>query len=82
MPPEEWEPYKSFVPQCWKQYFLDSSKAIATKSGTIGQAQGITSQPGSTKSGVQFLMNSCHTEGVRDRNRAGIEAADPAGSAS
>eukprot|EP00757_Euglenozoa_sp_SAG-D1_P025963 gene25963-biopygen12358 len=27
---------------------------------------------------VQFLMNSCHKEGVRDRNRAGIEAADPA----
>eukprot|EP00757_Euglenozoa_sp_SAG-D1_P026116 gene26116-biopygen14140 len=23
-------------------------------------------------------MNSCHEEGVRDRNRAGIEAADPA----
>eukprot|EP00757_Euglenozoa_sp_SAG-D1_P003920 gene3920-biopygen12303 len=23
-------------------------------------------------------MNSCHGEGVRDRNRAGIEAADPA----
>eukprot|EP00757_Euglenozoa_sp_SAG-D1_P026095 gene26095-biopygen13874 len=22
-------------------------------------------------------MNSCHEEGVRDRNRAGIEAADP-----
>eukprot|EP00757_Euglenozoa_sp_SAG-D1_P000985 gene986-biopygen9403 len=24
----------------------------------------------------QFLMNSCHEEGVGDRNRAGIEAAD------
>eukprot|EP00757_Euglenozoa_sp_SAG-D1_P002543 gene2543-biopygen11528 len=23
-------------------------------------------------------MNSCHEEGVHDRNRAGIEAADPA----
>eukprot|EP00757_Euglenozoa_sp_SAG-D1_P026844 gene26844-biopygen17433 len=23
-------------------------------------------------------MNSCHEEGVRDRNRAGTEAADPA----
>eukprot|EP00757_Euglenozoa_sp_SAG-D1_P027054 gene27054-biopygen17619 len=23
-------------------------------------------------------MNSCHEEGVRDRKRAGIEAADPA----
>eukprot|EP00757_Euglenozoa_sp_SAG-D1_P026846 gene26846-biopygen17435 len=23
-------------------------------------------------------MNSCHEEGVRDQNRAGIEAADPA----
>eukprot|EP00757_Euglenozoa_sp_SAG-D1_P005959 gene5959-biopygen13435 len=23
-------------------------------------------------------MNSCHEEGVRDRNRAAIEAADPA----
>eukprot|EP00757_Euglenozoa_sp_SAG-D1_P026928 gene26928-biopygen17507 len=23
-------------------------------------------------------MNSCHEEGVRNRNRAGIEAADPA----
>eukprot|EP00757_Euglenozoa_sp_SAG-D1_P017040 gene17040-biopygen4842 len=23
-------------------------------------------------------MNTCHEEGVRDRNRAGIEAADPA----
>eukprot|EP00757_Euglenozoa_sp_SAG-D1_P026404 gene26404-biopygen16297 len=23
-------------------------------------------------------MNSCHEEGVPDRNRAGIEAADPA----
>eukprot|EP00757_Euglenozoa_sp_SAG-D1_P026808 gene26808-biopygen17391 len=23
-------------------------------------------------------MNSCHEEGLRDRNRAGIEAADPA----
>eukprot|EP00757_Euglenozoa_sp_SAG-D1_P026960 gene26960-biopygen17534 len=23
-------------------------------------------------------MNSCHEEGVRGRNRAGIEAADPA----
>eukprot|EP00757_Euglenozoa_sp_SAG-D1_P000506 gene506-biopygen9117 len=23
-------------------------------------------------------MNSCHEEGVRDRNRAGIEAADAA----
>eukprot|EP00757_Euglenozoa_sp_SAG-D1_P026339 gene26339-biopygen15935 len=23
-------------------------------------------------------MNSCHEEGVLDRNRAGIEAADPA----
>eukprot|EP00757_Euglenozoa_sp_SAG-D1_P007981 gene7981-biopygen14450 len=23
-------------------------------------------------------MNSCHEEGVRDRSRAGIEAADPA----
>eukprot|EP00757_Euglenozoa_sp_SAG-D1_P026972 gene26972-biopygen17546 len=23
-------------------------------------------------------MNSCHDEGARDRNRAGIEAADPA----
>eukprot|EP00757_Euglenozoa_sp_SAG-D1_P019362 gene19362-biopygen6021 len=22
-------------------------------------------------------MNSCHEEGARDRNRAGIEAADP-----
>eukprot|EP00757_Euglenozoa_sp_SAG-D1_P025111 gene25112-biopygen10414 len=27
--------------------------------------------------GEQFLMNSCHEEGVRDRNRAGIEATDP-----
>eukprot|EP00757_Euglenozoa_sp_SAG-D1_P012605 gene12605-biopygen3430 len=26
-------------------------------------------------------MNSCHEEGVHDRNRAGIEAADPARSA-
>eukprot|EP00757_Euglenozoa_sp_SAG-D1_P012567 gene12566-biopygen3420 len=26
---------------------------------------------------VQFLMISCHEEGVRDRNQAGIEAADP-----
>eukprot|EP00757_Euglenozoa_sp_SAG-D1_P027004 gene27004-biopygen17574 len=26
-------------------------------------------------------MNSCHAEGVHDRNRAGIEAADPARSA-
>eukprot|EP00757_Euglenozoa_sp_SAG-D1_P007511 gene7511-biopygen14210 len=26
-------------------------------------------------------MNSCHEEGVRNQNRAGIEAADPAGSA-
>eukprot|EP00757_Euglenozoa_sp_SAG-D1_P002435 gene2435-biopygen11464 len=26
-------------------------------------------------------MNSCHEEGVRERNRAGTEAADPAGSA-
>eukprot|EP00757_Euglenozoa_sp_SAG-D1_P015260 gene15260-biopygen4217 len=31
---------------------------------------------------VQFLMNSCHEEGVRDRTRAGIEAADPASSGS
>eukprot|EP00757_Euglenozoa_sp_SAG-D1_P027330 gene27330-biopygen17829 len=23
-------------------------------------------------------MNSCHEEGARDRNRAGIKAADPA----
>eukprot|EP00757_Euglenozoa_sp_SAG-D1_P007470 gene7469-biopygen149 len=27
---------------------------------------------------VQFLMNSCHEEVVRDRNRAGIEADEPA----
>eukprot|EP00757_Euglenozoa_sp_SAG-D1_P001833 gene1833-biopygen11131 len=27
---------------------------------------------------VQFVMNSSHEEGARDRNRAGIEAADPA----
>eukprot|EP00757_Euglenozoa_sp_SAG-D1_P024224 gene24225-biopygen9908 len=26
---------------------------------------------------VHFLMNPCNKEGVRDRNRAGIEAADP-----
>eukprot|EP00757_Euglenozoa_sp_SAG-D1_P026115 gene26115-biopygen14135 len=26
---------------------------------------------------VQFVMNSCHEEGVRGRNRAGIEYANP-----
>eukprot|EP00757_Euglenozoa_sp_SAG-D1_P004490 gene4491-biopygen12630 len=27
---------------------------------------------------AHFLMSSCHEEGIRDRNRAGIEVADPA----